>query len=62
MVEKMYTIKEASAVLGLKVRTVREYIRKGKIKACQYKDGRMWHIKESDLLAVLEGEDDGNKG
>lgn len=60
-VEKMYTIKEASEVLGLKVRTVREYIHKGWLKGSRYTTGRrMWHIRESEILRFIaenEGEE-----
>lgn len=52
--EKMYTIKQASEILGLKVRTVREYIHTGKLKAYKYAGGRTWHIKASDMAEMME--------
>ena len=47
--EKMYNIRQASNLLGIKVRTVREWIRTGKIKAGKYEVSNRWFIAESEI-------------
>lgn len=47
MIEKEYSIIEAAKILGIKARTVREWIYKGKLKA--YKPNGKWLIFEKDL-------------
>lgn len=45
--EKAYSIIETAKILGIKARTVREWIYKGKLKA--YKLNGRWLIFEKDL-------------
>lgn len=47
--EKLYTIDKAAAALGLKVRTVRQWIHTGKIKAGKYPVSNRWFIAESEI-------------
>ena len=49
MVEKNYSIKQAAQTLGITVRTVREWLRKGMIKAKKYEGCPMWFIPESEI-------------
>ena len=44
-----YTVDEASKVLKLKVRTVREMIHDGRIKAFKYPGGKAWMIPEAEI-------------
>lgn len=48
-VEKMYNIRQASNLLGIKVRTVREWIRNGKLKAGKYDVSNRWFIPASEI-------------
>ena len=50
--DKRYSIRQASELLGIKVRTVREWIRLGKIKAEKYEVSNRWFISESEILRV----------
>lgn len=52
MVEKNYSIKEVAEVLGIKVRTVRDWLRRGIIKAKKYKNSPMWFIPESEIERI----------
>ena len=52
-IEKNYSIKQASTVLGVKVRTVREWIRTGKIKAKKYDISNRWFIPESEIIRLM---------
>lgn len=52
MVEKNYSIKEVAEVLGIKVRTVRDWLRRGIIKAKKYKNSPMWFISESEIEKI----------
>ena len=47
--EKHYSLKETAEILGIKVRTVRDWIFKGKIKAGKYEDGKKWYISKSEI-------------
>lgn len=60
--DKMYNTYEAAQMLGLKVRTVREWIAQGKIKATHYMGGERWYISSAEIKRIAEGESpNGNK-
>ena len=42
------TVRQAAFILGLKVRTIREWIRKGKLRAEKGTDG-VWRIPEEEI-------------
>jgi excisionase family DNA binding protein len=48
----VYTIEEVAKHLKVSTRTVREWLRSGKLKGL--KAGRLWRIREEDLQAFLE--------
>lgn len=54
--EKMYNVRQASNLLGIKVRTVREWIRNGKLKAQKYMESNRWFIAESEIRRIKNGE------
>lgn len=54
---KTYTIRQASGLLGMSVRTVREWVWRGKLKASKYPGSNMWRIPESEI-ARMTGEKD----
>lgn len=51
--ENGYGITEAAVRLGMKARTVREWIRSGKIKAHKNASGK-WVIMESEIGRIIE--------
>ncbi len=51
--ENEYGIREAAIRLGMKARTVREWIRNGKIKAHKNTSGK-WVIMESEVGRIIE--------
>lgn len=53
MIEKEYSIIEAAKILGIKARTVREWIRNGKIKAHKNTSGK-WVIMENEIGRIIE--------
>lgn len=57
MSERLYTIPEAADELHIKPRTVREYIRTGKLNAFKYVNSAKssWLIKDSEIKR-LKGE------
>lgn len=59
--EKHYSIRQASNLLGIKVRTVREWIRNGKLKAVKYGVSNRWFISEEEIARLTRGQD-GNEG
>ena len=58
--EKGYNIVETAKLLGLQVRTAREWARTGKIKAKKIAGSNRWLIMESEILR-LQGEEHENK-
>ena len=54
MVDKMYSVRECANILGVKVRTVRQWIVDGKIMAKKFPTGGMWHIPETEIIRLQE--------
>ena len=54
MVDKIYTIEQAAGILSIKPRTVREWIRQGKVRA--FKLGDLVRIHEEDLQEFIDSE------
>jgi acetyl-CoA synthetase len=50
--EKVYTPHEVAMALKIKVRTVMELLRTGRLRGG--KVGRLWRVRESDLQAFIE--------
>ena len=48
----IYRLKDLEKKLGLTIRTLREYIKKGELKA--RKIGRAYYVTESNLMAFVE--------
>lgn len=55
---KNYNIRQASNLLGIKVRTVREWIRRGKLKATKYGVSNRWFISEDEIKRIQNGYED----
>lgn len=53
MAVKTYTVDEVSELLGISARTIREYIRKGKLKAV--KVGNKYIISEDNYRDFVNG-------
>ena len=54
MEEKVYTVEEIAELLKVKVYTVREWLRTGKLKGFKM-GGRVWRVKESELDKFING-------
>lgn len=52
--EKRYNITQVSQILGVKVRTVRDWIKQGKLKAHKYPVSNRWFIPESEIKRLME--------
>ena len=50
--EKYYTIRQAAPLLGIKTRTVRDWIAKGKLNATKFKGAKMWTISENEIIRI----------
>lgn len=50
--EKRYNIRQAADILGIKVRTVREWIKLGKLNAEKYGCSNRWFISEDEINRV----------
>lgn len=58
--EKCYNIIKTAELLGIKVRTVRQWIRDGKINAFKYDVSNRWFIPESEITRLRGGDDNKN--
>lgn len=47
-----YTIRQAAGILRMSVRTVREWIRNGKLKAYKYPGSNMWRIPVEEITRL----------
>ena len=54
-VERHYNLSEASVLLGIKMRTAREWVHNGKIRAVKYGSGRQWYVPESEIRRIQHG-------
>jgi excisionase family DNA binding protein len=50
--EKVYTPEGAAAALMVSPKTIREWLRTGRLKGI--KIGRLWRVRESDLVEFLK--------
>lgn len=51
--ERLLTVEEVGARLGLAVLTVRRYLREGRLPGIRY--GRLWRVRERDLDEYVRG-------
>ena len=49
---KYYNLRQVSEMLGLSVRTVRQHISDGKMKAFKYKGGKHWYVTEEEIERI----------
>jgi len=52
--KKLFSVKELNEILPITPLTIREYIRKGKIRG--RKIGKSWFVSKEDLEVFLEGD------
>lgn len=55
-VEKGYNLNEVAELLGLKVRTVRQWAKDKKIKATKIPDSQRWIVMESEIRRLQNGD------
>ena len=60
MESRNYSISGASEVLGVKVRTIRQWIRDGKIKAQKYSVSNRWFIPAEEIDRIQSTRSDGD--
>lgn len=66
MIERGYNLLEVAGLLGIKVRTVRQWVHDGKLTATKLAGSRRWIVMESEIKRVQGiaekklGEEDGN--
>ena len=57
MDKRMYNLYDAANVIGIKIRTAREWIHNGKLKAVKYPNSQRWYVSEKEIKRILN-----NKG
>ena len=57
--EKLYNVNQAADALGIKVRTIRQWIHTGKIKAGKYPVSNRWYIAESEIRRLRDEQQSG---
>lgn len=55
-IERGYNLNEVAELLGLKVRTVRQWVKDGKVKATKIADSRRWIVTESEIRRLQNGD------
>lgn len=59
--DKYYKLLEAANLLGIKVRTAREWVKNGKLKAVKYPTSNMWFVPQSEITRIRGEVVDGNE-
>ena len=54
--EKMLNLRQAADVLGLQLRTVREWVRNGRLAGVKMAGSNRWSVPESEVARVQRGE------
>lgn len=47
--KQQYTLRETARILGIQVRTVRQWVKEGKIEAKKYDKCRMWFVSAEEI-------------
>lgn len=55
-IERGYNLNEVAELLGLKIRTVRQWVKDGKVKATKIADSRRWIVTESEIRRLQNGD------
>lgn len=57
--EKYYSLREAVSLLGISLRTGRQWIREGKMAAIKYDDRPqgMWYVSEAEIVRLQSNGD-----
>ena len=55
--ESGYTLKDVAKVTGLKVRTVRQWVHDGKLRAVKPKGAKQWVVSESEIRRLQNGDE-----
>lgn len=50
--EKMYTLRQTSELLGVTVRTLRDWIVKGRLHAVKHEQGKKWVVAETEIIRI----------
>ena len=53
--EKHYSLVETAEILGVKVRTLRDWIKKDFIKAHKYGNNKKWYVSQSEIERLQKG-------
>lgn len=49
---QMYNLSNAANLLGIKVRTARDWVHKGKLKALKYPSSNRWYVSEKEINRI----------
>lgn len=55
-IEKGYTLKDVAKIMGLKVRTVRQWVHDGKLRAVKPEGAKQWVVSESEIRRLQNGD------
>ena len=56
-IERYYSLIEVSTLLGIKVRTAREWVHNGKMNAVKYPNGKAWFVPASEIRRIQNDND-----
>lgn len=60
--EKNYSLVSVANMLGIKVRTARQWVHDGKIKAMKYPHCNLWFVSQEELNRIMGATEDVDKG
>lgn len=56
MEERYYTLRQACGLLGIKVRTAREWLKDGRLRGVKYQQSNRWFVPESEIRRIKYGD------
>lgn len=59
--EQYYSLSDASGKLGIKVRTARQWLRDGKLKAVKYPGSNRWYVSAEEIIRIRGEYANGNE-
>lgn len=54
--EKMLNLRQTADILGVQLRTVREWVRNGRLVGVKMAGSNRWSVPESEIVKVQKGE------
>lgn len=52
MAKKYYKLLDAANLMGIKIRTARQWLKDGRLNAIKYPNSNRWYVEEAEILRI----------